>query len=198
MKVRITACGVFQSALKKLGIYRRFPGIEIEYLQPLLHNYPLQLRDKLNDVVSRASRNGQKVVCLYGNCFPDIDEFLKERAAIRIGCGHCYEMLLGSRSFNRAMEEDPGTYFVEKELIMNFVSYCREPLELDDPQMREWFFERYNTLLYIRQPGDQELWDRACQIAQFLNLRLQLKEADYADLAETLEQKIEQARSVLD
>jgi hypothetical protein len=98
MKVRLTACGVFRSALKKLDIYRRFPEIEIEYLQPFLHNYPLQLRDKLMDVISRANRNGQKVVCLYGNCFPDIDELLKERDATRIGCGHCYEMLLGSRS----------------------------------------------------------------------------------------------------
>ncbi|MFH1489040.1 MAG: DUF1638 domain-containing protein [Pseudomonadota bacterium] len=198
MNVRIIACGVFRSALNHLKIHTRFPEIDIEYLQPFLHNDPIELRNQLDKAISRARERDRKVICLYGQCFPDIDEFLKERGIGRPGGHHCYDMLMGAQSFNRAIEEDPGTYFLEKELLMNFDRYCRNPLELDDPQMREWFFERYNTVLYIRQPGDPELRTEAASIADFLSLCLRIKEADYGDLADRLEKEINKAIAVLD
>jgi hypothetical protein len=190
MKVRIVACGVFQSALSNLNFSDRFPEVELEFLPPYLHNYPFEIRNQLTGVIERAHLNGQPVICLYGKCFPEIDGFLKERRVCRPRCDHCYEMLLGTRAFQRIVNEAPDSYFIEKELLLNFNEYCRKPLELDDPQMKDWFFERYQTLLYIRQPGDPDLQIRAKQIAKFLGLDLHVIQADYGDLADRLENEI--------
>ncbi len=198
MKIRLAACGVFRSALEHMRICDRFPEIEIDYLLPYLHHYPIELRKRLGKVIRRAHGLRQKVICLYGKCFPDIDAFLQTRGATRPSGGHCYEMLLGHRAYETIMDEEPGTYFSEKEILMNFSEYCVEPLELDDPQMRKWFFERFKTLLYIHQPGDPDLWDQAYKIAQFLNLRLQVKEADYTDLKCGVEKDIQQASPVFE
>ena len=192
----MAACGVFRSALENMGIRHRFPDMKIDYLLPYLHHYPIELRKRLAKVIRRAHALRHKVVCLYGKCFPDIDAFLQEKEATRPGGGHCYEMLLGRHTYETIMYEEPGTYFLEKEILMNFSEYCVEPLELNDPQMRKWFFERYKTLLYIHQPGDPDLWDQAHKIAQFLNLRLQVKEAYYTDLKHRVEKDIQQASPV--
>jgi hypothetical protein len=193
VRVRIAACGVFRSALENMGICDRFPEMKIDYLQPYLHHYPIELRKRLEEVIRRAHGLGQKVICVYGQCFPDIDVFLQERGATRPSGGHCYEMLLGHQVYETIIDEEPGTYFLEKELLMNFSEYCVKPLELDDPQMRKWFFGRYKTILYIHQPGDPDLRDQASKIAQFLNLHLQVKEADYTDLKLKVEKDIQKS-----
>jgi len=196
VKIQIAACGVFRSALENMGICDRFPEMEIDYLLPYLHHYPIELRKRLREVIRRAHGLRHKVICLYGKCFPDIDAFLQKKGATRPSGGHCYEMLLGHHTYETIMDEEPGTYFLEKELLMNFSEYCVEPLELDDPQMRKWFFERYKTVLYIHQPGDPDLWDQAHKIAQFLNLYLEVEEADYTDLKCRIEKEIQQASTV--
>lgn len=196
INIQMAACGVFRSALENMGICDRFPEIEIDYLLPYLHHYPIELRKRLTKVIRRAHNLRQKVVCLYGKCFPDIDAFLQERGATRPTGGHCYEMLLGHRAYESIIDEEPGTYFLEKEILMNFSEYCIKPLELHDPQMRKWFFERFKTLLYIHQPGDPDLWEQAHEIAKFLNLHLQVKEADYTDLKRGVERDIQKACTI--
>jgi hypothetical protein len=198
VKIQIAACGVFRSALENMGICDRFPEIKIDYLLPYLHHYPIELRKRLEKVIRRAHDLGHYVICLYGKCFPDIDVFLQERGATRPDGGHCYEMLLGHHAYETIMDEEPGTYFLEKELLMNFSEYCVEPLELDDPQMRKWFFERYKKILYIYQPGDPDLWEQARNIAQFLKLHLQVKEANYTDLKYRVEKDIQKISPVFE
>ena len=95
-------------------------------------------------------------------------------------------MFLGSERFNRLLEEDAGTYFVEKELILNFRAYCIEPLELYDEEMREQCFKHYNRLLYVRQPSDPDLIAGVSEIAEFLGLSLEIQDADYSHLAKRL------------
>jgi len=198
MNVQIVACGVFQSALMHLNLHNRFPTIDIKYLQPFLHHYPQEIRNQLDKTISSAGQRDQKVICLYGKCFPDIDEFLGERGVNRPSCDHCYEMLMGTQSFHRTINEEPGTYFMEKELLVNFNEYCIKPLELDDPQMRKWFFERYHNLLYIRQPDDPDLLTEAGSIADFLHLRLRIENADYRDLIDRLEKEIHKILSLIE
>lgn len=195
MNIRIVACGVFESALTHLNFDTRFPAIEIEYLPPHLHNYPFQIQSQLDKIIPRIQEKKEKIICLYGKCFPEIDEYLKERGARRPACDYCYEMLMGLQSFRMIIEKDPRTYFAEKELVMNFDEYCRKPLELDDPQMRNWFFERYRNLLYIQQPEDPPLLTLAESIADFLHLNLLVEKADYRDLAHRLEKEIQKIPS---
>ena len=105
--------------------------------------------------------------------------FCAEHGAIRVEGSHCYEILLGSENFRRIIQDNAGTYFLEKELVINFEDYCRKPLELDDPEMKEMIFRRYEFLVYIRQPSDPDMTDAVNGIAGFLGLSVKCLEADY-------------------
>ena len=101
--------------------------------------------------------------------------------------GHfCYEMILGSERFEQLINEMAGTYFAEKDLILNFEEYCVRPLELRDEEMRRYCFQRYRRLLYVRQASDPDLVPQAGKIAEFLGLSLDIRNADYSYLEKTL------------
>ena len=101
--------------------------------------------------------------------------------------GHyCYEMLLGSERFKQLIEEMAGTYFAEKDLILHFQEYCVRPLELQDEEMRKYCFEHYKRLLYVRQPSDPDLVVQAGEVADFLELSLDISDVEYSHLEKNL------------
>jgi len=99
---------------------------------------------------------------------------------------YCYEMLLGAELFQQLIDDTAGTYFLEKELILNFEEYCMNPLELYDQEIRKYCFEHYRRLLYVRQPEDPDLTFQAGEIAKFLNLSLEIRDVDYSHLEKKL------------
>jgi hypothetical protein len=95
-------------------------------------------------------------------------------------------MLLGTERFRQLIEEIAGTYFLERDLILHFQEYCLVPLELHDEEMRKSCFENYKRLLYVRQPSDPDLVSRAGELAKFLDLSLDVSDADYSHLERKL------------
>ena len=188
--IHFIVCGVFQSAFEHLEICNLYPGVEVTYLPPYLHHQPVELRRRLEEAIDLAREQGHKVICLYGKCFPEMDEFLNEREILRPAGGHCFEMLLGEKAYQRIIDREAGTYFIEKEFMIHFNDYFKKPLELDDPQMRKWFFEPYKRLLYVRQPHGRDLEPRIRGIARFLGLEPAVEEADYRELHDNLEKII--------
>jgi hypothetical protein len=183
---RIIACGAFRAALETLKLEERFPDVHVTFLPSNLHVWPDKLKRRLSREVRKAQRSNERVVCLYGECFPGIDEFCERRGIIRAPVLYCYEILLGSEQFYEILDETAGTFFLERELIVNFDEYCVEPLELYDAEMRRSYFKHYKRLLYVRQPSDPDLVPRAMELAQFLNLSLEIRDADYLYFEEKL------------
>jgi hypothetical protein len=187
----IIACNTFRSAMEHLGIQRRYPDLSLRYLAAHLHLQPAELKRCMLAEIREAQKNHQPVGCLYGHCFEDIDDVLKEAGVPRIRTGHCFEILMGGERFRQLIQDQAGTFFMEKELVENFEAYCWDPLELHDPQMRRWYFEHYRHIAYIRQPLDPDLTGQARRIAESLDLRLQIVEADYEELESALNQMID-------
>jgi len=183
--VRILACRVFKPALEHIGLESE-SGIRLTYLPPNLHLRPQELGKYLRREIAAAKRRNERIICLYGDCFPGISDYCQRHGASRVSGPNCWEIFLGSERFNRLLEEDAGTYFLEKELILNFKAYCTEPLELYDEEMREQCFKHYSRLLYVRQPSDPDLIAEASKIAKFLGLSLEIQDADYSHLAKRL------------
>ena len=179
---RIIACAVFKPAITYLHLEERYPNLRLTYLPSNLHNRPQELKDRLLKEINAAKKRHERIICLYGNCFPGIEDFCNERGVIKVPGHYCYEMLLGTERFKRLIEEATGTYFLEEDLIRNFEEYCLEPLELYDEEMRKYCFERYQRLLYVRQPSDPDLEVKAGELAEFLGLSLVIKDADYSQL----------------
>ena len=184
--VRIIACQVFKPALEHLRLENKCSDVSLTYLPPNLHLRPQELAKYLRREITAAERKNEKIICLYGDCFPGISDYCQRHGASRVPGPYCWEIFLGSERFNGLLEEDAGTYFLEKELICNFTEYCIEPLELYDEEMREQCFKHYHRLLYVRQPSDPDLMAKANEIAEFLGLSLEIQDADYSYLEERL------------
>jgi hypothetical protein len=182
MSLQILACRVFQDALRYLEFSGRHPGLRVTYLPPGLHNQPQELKKELSRQIQLARKEGERILCMYGQCFPEMDDFLEKELIPRPPGAHCYEMLLGSEVFHRVMQEEAGTYFLEKQLILNFSEYCLQPLELHDPEMRKRYFRHYRRLLYIRQPLDPGLVPKVRDLAHFLALHFMVMDTDYTEL----------------
>jgi hypothetical protein len=187
MSIRIIACGVFRDALRQIEPQQFHQNINITYITPYLHNYPQKLKEEILHQIHLAKKAGDKILCLYGRCYPDLDDHLYEMGIPRIPGAHCYEILLGSRRFRAIIDAEIGTYFIEKDLILNFSEYCAEPLELNDLLLREGYFQHYKRLAYVRQLLDPDLMiSRVQEIAQLLDLEPVIIDADYSELRANL------------
>ena len=192
-RVRVIACSVFKPVLKHFQLGRIQPGVRVTYLPSQLHNTPQKLEKRVLKEIISARRRNEAIVCLYGQCFLDIDSFCERHGVIRVSGINCAEMLLGRKQFERLIDEAPGTYFLEQDLILNFEKYCLKPLDLEDEEMRKVFFERYQRLVYVRQPSDPDLLARVSDLAQFLELPVETREADYSCLQAWLVDSIARA-----
>lgn len=183
---RIIACAVFKPAVEHFQLEKRYPDLRLTYLPSNLHLRPQELKERVLQEIATAQKRNERVICLYGECFPGIDDACRQCGATKVPGHYCYEMLLGSERFHQLIEEMAGTYFAERELILNFKEYCIVPLELHDEEMRRYCFEHYRRLLYVRQPADPNLVPRASEVAEFLELSLDVRDADYSHLERKL------------
>jgi hypothetical protein len=183
---RVIACGVFRPALEHLRVEERYPRLRSHYLPSNLHLRPQDLRRQLSETITSARQKNERILCLYGTCFPDIEDFCRHQGVTKVPGLHCFETLLGSKQYENIINEMPGTYFLERDLILNFEEYCLEPLELHDEEMRKSFFEHYERTVYLRQPADPDLLSKANELATFLQLSLEIWDADYAHLEQIL------------
>ena len=183
---RIIACAVFKPALRHLLLRKRYVGLRVTCLPAVLHLRPRDLEKRLRREFAAAKRRGERVICLYGECFPGISEFCRDQGVAKVPGDYCYEMLLGPERFSHLIDEIAGTYFAEKDLILNFEEMCRRPLELDDEDLRGACFAHYRRLVYVRQPDDPEVMTRAIEVASFLGLSLEIDDADYSHLEREL------------
>ena len=183
---RIIACKVFQPAIEALQLEKAYHNLRLTYLPSNLHLRPQELENRMLTRIKAAQKRNERVLCLYGDCFPDIDDFCQEHGVIKVPGHYCYEMLLGSDRFRQILNEMAGTYFAEKELIQNFEDYCVIPLELYDEEMKRYCFNQYQRLLYVRQPSDPDLVARAGEVADFIGLSLAISDVDYSYLEKSL------------
>ena len=183
---RIIACKVFKPAIEALQLEKIYPNLRLLYLPSNLHLRPQELKNRVLTEIKAAQKRNERVICLYGDCFPGIEDFCQEHGVIKVPGHYCYEMLLGSDRFRQLLNEMTGTYFAEKELIQNFEDYCVIPLELHDEEMKRYCFNQYQRLLYVRQPSDPDLVARAGEVADFIGLSLDIRDVDYSYLEKSL------------
>jgi hypothetical protein len=156
--VRIIACGVFRPCLEQLGLAERFPNLRITYLQSNLHIHPEEIREHLLREFDASQKRNERVICLYGECFKGMDLFCNEKGVPKIQGSHCYEILLGTDNFRKITDDNPKSYFLEKDL----------------------------RLVYVRQPSDPDLMPDVRKIAGFLGLSVIILDADYSNLEKEL------------
>ena len=92
--LRVIACSVFKPALQHLELERRYPGLRLSYLPSNLHMRPLNLRVYLLRRIAYAQKRNERIICLYGDCFPELDRICQRYGVTKVPGLHCYEILL--------------------------------------------------------------------------------------------------------
>ncbi|MFO7711691.1 MAG: DUF1638 domain-containing protein, partial [Dehalococcoidia bacterium] len=92
---RIIACAVFKPAIHSLQLKRRYPNLRLTYLPSHLHLRPEDLKKRMRRAITTAKARGEEVICIYGECFPEIDDFCRQSHVLKVPGHYCYEMLLG-------------------------------------------------------------------------------------------------------
>ena len=135
---------------------------------------------RLRELIPRFAR----VVVVYGDCGTSgaLDSVLERYNVPRIAGPHCYEMYAGPR-FDGMIAEEPGTFFLTDFLVRGFEGTILKGMGLDRfPELRDTYFANYRRLVYLAQQTDPALEAKAGQIAQTLNLPLEIRPTGYGDL----------------
>ena len=104
---------------------------------------------------------------------------------------HCYEMLAGSE-YAKIVEAEAGTYFLTPWIIRNWERTVMRSMGLDrHPDLVPAYFGNYAQLVYLRQYEDPELDRAAAGIADFLGLRLEIRDTGLAELGRRLADALE-------
>lgn len=126
----------------------------------------------------------ERVVVVYGDCGTAgrLDTVLAHYNVPRIAGPHCYEMY-GGASFDAAMEEAPGSFFLTDFLVRCFEGTVLKGLGLDRfPELKELYFANYTRVIYLIQQEDEALIAKAGRIAALLGLPLELRRTGYGQL----------------
>ena len=144
----VVACAALKDELdrilKELGY-----GGSVAYLDSSFHLRPNVLKAKLTQFLDLEKGPGKEVFVVYGQCFQGIEDLCRRSGVGWTKAENCYHMFLGNDYF-RLMEEEPGTYFLDRYLSENFQSLCIQGLGLDRyPEFKQSVFGHYKRAVYI-------------------------------------------------
>jgi hypothetical protein len=186
--VGIVACGALALHVRAI-VRRRGFDVVVETLPPLHHNRPALIVRDVRRALRRLSRRCPRLGVAYADCGTGgaLDEVLAEFGARRLPGSHCYEVL-GGPEVERALDEEPGTYFLTDFLARTFERTVVRPLGLDrHPELRDEYFRHYRRVVYLAQAPAPELLAAARQAAARLGLPLEVRTTGEGGLERALE-----------
>ncbi len=136
---------------------------------------------KLRELLPRYRR----IVVVYGDCGTNgaLDQVLTAYNVPRVTGPHCFEMYGGTQHHDALMAEQPGTFFLTDFLLRGFDGLMWKGLGLDKhPELQTDYFAHYTRLVYLAQRETPALLARAQQVAQRLNLPLEVRHTGYGAL----------------
>jgi len=134
------------------------------------------------------------MVVVYGDCGTNgrLAAVLEEVGASQVRGPHCYEMFAGRDLFHQVADDKPGTFFLTDWLVRNFDRAVVRGLGLDrDPELKTMLFGNYEALMFLRQVPSPRLAKRAQEIAEYLELPLEVVDVGLGELEDRLAELVE-------
>lgn len=194
-RVALLICGALGKEVKAIVDDR---GWEVDiYGVPAMHHfYPKKIVQAVERRLEQLSMRYSRVVVVYGDCGTAgaLDPVLDRFASVRVRGPHCYEMFAGSAEFDRLTEEQPATFFLTDWLVRNFERAVIHGLGLDRyPDLKPMYFRHYTRLLYLAQVPNDALLGKAEEIANYLDLPLEVRRVGFGELESRLTELVEAA-----
>lgn len=150
-------------------------------IDAVLHVFPDRIAAAVERLIIENREKYAQLVVVYGDCGTGgaLDRVLAHHGVTRISAPHCYEMF-GGNAFTRAMQDEPGTFFLTDYMVRTFDGMIIKSMGLDrHPELRDEYFRNYKQILYFSQVQDVALQEKAAAIADYLRLPLQTQHTGY-------------------
>lgn len=172
--------------------------VDVVGVPALDHMYPERIAPDVEKRLQALRAQYERIFVVFGDCGSRgaLDEVLARYGIERVAGPHCYEMY-GGRQFEELMAEEPGTFFLTDFLLRGFRGLVIKGLGLDRyPQLKEDYFRNYKRLVYLVQKEDPEMMARAKDVADYMELPLEIRYTGYGLLEERLVALMEERESV--
>ncbi|MGB5294821.1 MAG: DUF1638 domain-containing protein [Thermoanaerobaculia bacterium] len=192
----LVVCGALMREVQKVATSQGW-SVDFFGVPARHHTQPPQILEAVVSMLDRIQRQYEKVVVVYGDCGTAgaLDRLLEKRGVSRIPGPHCYEMYAGA-SYGAITQDCVGTYFVTDYLVRNWEATVMADT---DPKWRDSYtatmFAGFEKLVYLQQEPSEELELKAREIANSVNLPLEIQSMALGDLGERLIQVVEGAQS---
>jgi len=193
--VALLICGALGTEVKAIVDARGW-DVDIYGVPAMQHFYPKRIVASVERRLTELSARYRQVVVVYGDCGTAgaLEPVLVKHGALRVRGPHCYEMFAGAATFEHLADEQPATFFLTDWLVRNFERAVVRGLGLDRyPDLKAIYFRNYEGLLYLVQFPSDTLLEKAREIAQYLQLPLQVRVVGLGELEARLASLVEAA-----
>ncbi|MGD8731969.1 MAG: DUF1638 domain-containing protein [Anaerolineales bacterium] len=153
------------------------------------HVFPERIAPDVEQRILALREQYEKLIVVFGDCGSAgaLDRMLQKYPDIeRLQGPHCYEFY-GGDAFHQWMEDEPGTFFLTDFMVRTFNGLIMKSMGLDRfPTLKKEYFRNYRKVLYLAQSEHQELVEKAHDIAEYLELPLEVKQTGYGGLEERI------------
>jgi hypothetical protein len=189
-RVGVIACGALALHVKAIARRRGWP-VDVHPLPPELHNRPERIAPAVAQLADELDGEYDRVVVAYADC--GSRGAVDEVGLPRLRGDHCYD-IFAEAEVRRAMDEEPGTYFLTDFLARTFDHTVWRSLGLDrHPDLRDEYFRNYRRVVYLAQRPTPELRAAAAGAAAKLGLPLEERAVGEDGLEQRLAELVEGA-----
>jgi hypothetical protein len=175
-RVAVLTCGALARDVAEVLSRCALP-IDVHGVSAFHHLNPSRIVEDVDAKLAVLCEEYDRVVVLYGECgtMGKLDEVLRRYPAVRPAGVNCYEWYVGD-DYKHLQEEEPGTYFLTDWLVGNWHQAVIHGLGLDRfPWLKDTYFRHLTRLLYLQQHDDPALIEAAQQIADYLEVPMEVR-----------------------
>lgn len=189
-QILLVACGALAREILALQDLNNWQHMTLQCLPAILHNSPQDIPEAVRETVERERDAYDRIFVVYADCGTGGQlKAVCDRLGVEMVAGpHCYSFFEGNEVFAQRSDTAFTSFFLTDFLVRQFDAFVWKPLGLDrHPELRDVYFNHYETLVYQAQIEDPELVAKAKDCAERLGLAFEYRFTGYGDLATTLD-----------
>jgi hypothetical protein len=203
MKTAFVICGALAREVADIADRHGWEA-DVVTVSALDHLFPERIAPDVESKLLALREHYERIIVVYGDCGSGgaLDRVLEHHGIERVAGPHCYEMYSGPL-YQELMAQEPGTFVLTDFLVRAFRGTVLRGLGLDRfPDLKTLYFGNYRRVVYLAQTDDLALRSKAQQIAEYLELPLEVRYTGYglleARLVELMDAGTARPRKAMD
>jgi len=188
----MVVCGALGREVRDI-VRRRGWEVDLFGIPADYHLYPDRIVEAVDEKLAELNERYEQIVVVYGDCGTAgaLDRVLARYKAVRPVGPHCYAMFAGC-SLDQLTGQIPETYFLTDYLVRHWHETVMPAMGLDRrPELKNLCFRGFRRVLYLRQVPETNLEEKAQEIADFLELPLEVWDVGLSGLENRLARVME-------